>query len=185
MDDCQIPAENLVGRIGFGFSAIANTALDHGRYCVGWGCLGLAQACLDASLTYSGQRKQFGSLLKGHQLIQQMIAEMITGIKATRLLCYHAGYLKDKGDPSLLMETSIAKYFASRTVVKIADDTVQIHGANGCSEDYPVQRYWRDAKIMEIIEGSNQMQQIIIAKSGYIEFAMEKRKQRAKARQGD
>ena len=185
MDDCRIPAENLVGRIGFGFSAIANTALDHGRYCVGWGCLGLAEACLDASLGYSSQRKQFGSFLKGHQLIQEMIAEMIVGIKATRLLCYQAGYLKDRGDPSLIMETSIAKYFASRTVLKIADDAVQIHGGNGCSGDYPVQRYWRDAKIMEIIEGSTQMQQIIIAKSGYIDYAVEKRRRKGKTRSSD
>lgn len=176
MNDCQIPKENLVGRVGFGFSHIANTALDHGRYCVGWGCLGLGQACLDACLSYTSQRKQFGAYLKGHQLIQQMIGDMITNIKAARLLCYHAAYLKEKGDPSLIMETSIAKYFASRMVNQVANDTVQIHGANGCSSDYPVQRYLRDAKIMEIIEGSSQMQQIIIAKSGYHSFALERRK---------
>jgi alkylation response protein AidB-like acyl-CoA dehydrogenase len=180
MNECRIPAENLVGRVGFGFSHVASTALDHGRYCVAWGCLGLGQACLDACLSYTSERKQFGSFLKGHQLIQQMIAEMITNLKAARLLCYHAGYLKDKGDPSLIMETSIAKYFASRMVNKIADDAVQIHGANGCSSDYPVQRYLRDAKIMEIIEGSTQMQQIIIAKSGYHNFALEKRRGKQK-----
>jgi alkylation response protein AidB-like acyl-CoA dehydrogenase len=180
MNECRIPAENLVGRVGFGFSHVASTALDHGRYCVAWGCLGLGQACLNACLSYTSERKQFGSFLKGHQLIQQMIAEMITNLKAARLLCYHAGYLKDKGDPSLIMETSIAKYFASRMVNKIADDAVQIHGANGCSSDYPVQRYLRDAKIMEIIEGSTQMQQIIIAKSGYHNFALEKRRGKQK-----
>ncbi|MEK8018254.1 MAG: acyl-CoA dehydrogenase family protein [Candidatus Parabeggiatoa sp.] len=180
MNECQIPAENLVGRIGFGFSHVASTALDHGRYCVGWGCLGLGQACLDACLSYTNERKQFGSFLKGHQLIQQLIADMITNIKAARLLCYHAGYLKEKGDPSLIMETSIAKYFASRMVNKVANDALQIHGANGCSSEYPVQRYLRDAKIMEIIEGSTQMQQIIIAKSGYHSFALEKRRARQK-----
>lgn len=180
MNECQIPAENLVGRVGFGFSHVASTALDHGRYCVGWGCLGLGQACLDACLSYTSERKQFGSFLKGHQLIQQLIAEMITNIKASRLLCYHAGYLKEKGDPSLIMETSIAKYFASVMVSKVANDAVQIHGANGCSSEYPVQRYLRDAKIMEIIEGSTQMQQIIIAKSGYHSFALEKRRARQK-----
>lgn len=176
IDDCTIPAENIVGKEGFGFSHVANTALDHGRYCVAWGCLGLAQACLDASLSYTTTRKQFGALLKGHQLIQQMIAEMITNIKAARLLCYHAGFLKDKGDLALIMETSIAKYFTSTAVVKIASDAVQIHGANGCGDGYPVQRYFRDAKIMEIIEGSSQMQQVIIAKSGYYGFALNKRK---------
>jgi alkylation response protein AidB-like acyl-CoA dehydrogenase len=180
LNKCQVPEENLVGKVGFGFSHVAGAALDHGRYCVGWGCVGLAGGCLDACLSYTSERKQFGSFLKGHQLIQQMIAEMITNIKAAKLLCYHAGYLKDKGDPSLIMETSIAKYFASRMVSKVADDAVQIHGANGCSSDYPVQRYLRDAKIMEIIEGSTQMQQIIIAKSGYHSFALEKRKARQK-----
>lgn len=180
LNECQIPEDNLVGRVGFGFSHVAGAALDHGRYCVGWGCVGLAGACLEACLSYTSERKQFGAFLKGHQLIQQLIAEMITNIKAARLLCYHAGYLKDKGDPSLIMETSIAKYFASRMVSKVADDAVQIHGANGCSSDYPVQRYLRDAKIMEIIEGSTQMQQIIIAKSGYHSFALEKRRARQK-----
>ncbi|MEE3257884.1 MAG: acyl-CoA dehydrogenase family protein [Candidatus Latescibacterota bacterium] len=181
MDECRIPAANLVGRIGFGFSHVAGVALDHGRYCVGWGCLGLAEACLHASLEYANQRKQFGSLLRGHQLIQQMLAEMIANIKATRLLCYHAGYLKDRGDPALIMETSTAKYFASKTVSQAAGHTLQIHGANGCSSAYPVQRYLRDAKIMEIIEGSTQIQQIIIAKSGLLEFSMEKRRRRKQA----
>ncbi len=166
-EDCRIPEENLVGKIGFGFSYVAGTALDHGRYCVAWGSVGLAQACLEACLRYTSERKQFGAYLKEHQLIQQMIAEMITNTKAARLLCYHAGYLKDIGDPDLIMETAIAKYFASKTAVNAALDAVQIHGANGCSSEYPVQRYLRDAKIMEIIEGSSQMQQIIIARHGY------------------
>ncbi len=178
MHDCRIPAGNLVGRVGFGFSHVAGTALDHGRYCVGWGCLGLAEACMEAALEYAGQRRQFDAPLKNHQLIQQMLAEMITQTKATRLLCYHSGFLKERGDPALIMETSITKYFASRSVAKIADDTVQIHGANGCGPDFPVQRYLRDAKIMEIIEGSTQIQQIIIAKSGLMEHALEKRRER-------
>jgi alkylation response protein AidB-like acyl-CoA dehydrogenase len=175
LNECHIPAENMVGKVGFGFSHVAGTALDQGRYCVGWGCVGLAYACLTACLNYTSERKQFGAYLKGHQLIQQMIADMITNIKAARLLCYHAAYLKEAGEPSLIMETSIAKYFASKMVTKVADDAVQIHGANGCSSEYPVQRYLRDAKIMEIIEGSTQMQQIIIAKYGYHNFVKDKR----------
>lgn len=178
LQNCQISVDNLVGKAGFGFSHVAGSALDYGRYCIGWGCVGLAQACLEACLNYTSERKQFGVHLKGHQLIQQMIADMITDIKAARLLCYHAGYLKDQGEPSLIMETSIAKYFASKMVNKIANDAVQIHGANGCSSEYPVQRYLRDAKIMEIIEGSSQMQQIIIAKYGYQQMILEKRKAR-------
>ena len=182
MNACLVPAENLIGNIGFGFSHVCGTALDHGRFCVGWGSLGLLQGCVNACLEYSGKRKQFATFIKSHQLIQEMIAEMIVQTKAARLMCYHAAYLKDRGDPSLIMETSIAKYFTSRIAVKTALDAVQIHGANGCSDRYPVARYLRDAKILEIIEGSNQMQQIIISKYGYQEFAMVKRQARTETR---
>jgi len=178
LDACRIPQEHLIGTIGFGFSHVGGAALDHGRYCVGWGSLGLLQGCLNACLEYAGKRKQFGVFIKDHQMIQEMIAEMIVQTKAARLMCYHAAYLKDRGDPSLIMETSIAKYFTSRIAVKVALDAVQIHGANGCSDRYPVARYLRDAKILEIIEGSNQMQQIIISKYGYQEYIMAKRRNR-------
>lgn len=170
LDNCQIPQENLVCRQGFGFSHVAASALDYGRYSVAWGCIGIAQACLEACIKYTSQRKQFGVYLKEHQLIRQMISEAIANIKAARLLCYQAGYLKEIGDPKSIIETSIAKYFASTIVNKIANDTVQIHGGNGCSSEYPVQRYLRDAKIMEIIEGSTQIQQITIAEYGYQEY---------------
>ena len=169
LNNCRIPQENLVGRLGFGFSYVASSALDYGRYSVAWGCVGVAQACLEACLRYTSQRKQFGVYLKEHQLIRQMIAEMIVNIKAARLLCYQAGYLKDIGDPRAFTETSIAKYFAAKILTNVANDAVQIHGANGCSSEYPVERYWRDAKIMEIIEGSTQIQQISIADYGYQE----------------
>lgn len=178
MEGCAIPEENLVGQIGFGFSHVVGSALDLGRFCVGWGCVGLAQACLEASLRYSNERKQFGTFLREHQLIQQMIADMIVNIKAAELLCCNAAKLRDLADPDSIMETSISKYFASTMVVKAASDAVQIHGANGCSSNYPVQRYYRDAKIMEIIEGSNQMQQIIISKYGHFNFVRDQRKQK-------
>lgn len=171
LDNCQIPQENIVGRLGFGFSYVASSALDYGRYSVAWGCVGIAQACLEACIRYTSERKQFGVYLKEHQLIRQMIAEMIANVKAARLLCYQAGYLKDIGEPRAIFETSIAKYFASTMVTKVANDAVQIHGANGCSSEYPVERYLRDAKIMEIIEGSTQIQQITIAEYGYQEYA--------------
>ncbi len=167
MQECKIRKENLVGGVGFGLASVASVALDIGRYSVAWGCVGIAQACLEACLQYTSERKQFGVYLKDHQLIQQMITEMITNVKAARLLCWQAGYLKDTGDSDTVMETWIAKYFASITAMKAANDAVQIHGANGCSDEYPVQRYLRDAKIMEIIEGSTQIQQITIAKYGY------------------
>ncbi len=177
LEECSIPQENLVGRIGFGFSHVAGTALDYGRYCVAAGSVGLARACLEACLLYTSKRQQFGSLLKGHQLIQQMLTNMITGIEAARLLYFKAGYLKDTIDPESIIASATAKYFASTMAVKVASDAVQIHGANGCSEDYPVQRYYRDAKIMEIIEGSNQMQQIMISKYAGIS-AMKKRREK-------
>lgn len=163
-NDCLIAKQNIVGKPGFGISYIAATALDDGRYTVAWGCVGLLQASLEASLRYVNQRKQFGQLLKEHQLVQRMIADMITNVKAARLLCFQAGYLKDNGDPAAIAETFVAKYFAATMCMRSADDAVQIHGANGCSSAYPVQRYLRDAKIMEIIEGSTQVQQISIAK---------------------
>lgn len=167
LNDCRIPRENLVGRVGFGFSHVASSALDCGRYSVAWGCVGIAQACLEASIRYTSEREQFGAQLKDYQLIQQMITEMITRVKAARLLCYQAGYLKDIGDPRGLIETMIAKYYASTTATKLATHAVQIHGANGCSSEFSVERYLRDAKIMEIIEGSTQMLQINIAKQAY------------------
>jgi alkylation response protein AidB-like acyl-CoA dehydrogenase len=162
MSDCRIPMENRISQAGFSFSHVASYALDLGRYSVAWGCVGIAQACLDACLRYTGERKQFGRLLRDHQLIQQMLTDMITNIRAARLLCCKAGYLRDLQDPGAMMETSIAKYFAAKMSVKAANDAVQIHGANGCGGEYPVQRFMRDAKIMEIIEGSTQIQQITI-----------------------
>ncbi|MBF0450069.1 MAG: acyl-CoA dehydrogenase family protein [Candidatus Magnetomorum sp.] len=168
MKDCRIPEKNLVGKIGFGFSHVAAAALDSGRYTIAWGCVGLGRACQEASISYATERKQFDNYIKDHQLIQKMIADMITNVKAARLLCFNAGYLKSTKDPQMIMATSIAKYFASKMAAKASSDAVQIHGANGCSSLYPVQRYMRDAKIMEIIEGSNQMQQILIARYGYM-----------------
>lgn len=173
-DNCQVPLENLVGKLGFGFSYIASSALDYGRYSVATGSVGIAQACLEACIKYTNERKQFDVYLKEHQLIRQKITQMITNMKAARLLCYQAGYLKDINDPNSIIETSIAKYFASTVATKIANDAVQIHGGNGCSSEYPVERYLRDSKIMEIIEGSTQIQEITIAESGYQDYILSK-----------
>lgn len=171
-DNCRIPKENLIGRVGLGFSHVACYALDLGRYSVAWGCVGIGQSCLEACLRYTSERKQFGVHLKDHQLIQRMITEMVTQVRAARLLCYQAGYAKQSADPRTFMETAIAKYYASRMATKASSDAVQIHGANGCSGDYPLQRYLRDAKIMEVIEGSTEIQQIAIANYAYQEYAL-------------
>jgi hypothetical protein len=167
LDDCEIPEGNLVGGVGFGFFPVTLSALSVGRYSVAWGCVGLAQACLEACIHYTSTRKQFGVYLREHQLVQQMIADMIVNAKAARLLCYQAGYLMEKGDPSSVMEIMVAKYFASTVASRTASDAVQIHGAVGCSNAHAVQRYLRDAKIMEIIEGTTQIHQIKIAEYGY------------------
>ncbi|MBT2574030.1 acyl-CoA dehydrogenase family protein [Bacillus sp. ISL-51] len=160
---CRIPKENLIGRIGTGLSHIALSCLNYGRYTIAWGCVGLAQACLEHSLHYARTRKQFGSAIGENQLIQKMLTEMVVQVKAARLLCINAGELKDEGSPDSIMETWNAKYYASSMAVKVANDAVQIHGANGCSGDYPVERYYRDAKINEIIEGTSQMHEVMIA----------------------
>jgi len=170
LDQCCVPSRNLLGAPGFGLSHIASSALGYGRYSVAWGCVGIAQACLEACLQYTTRRRQFGVPLRDHQLIQRMISQMVVGVKAARLLCYNAGLLKQAADPASILETSIAKYFASRTAAEITSDSVQIHGANGCSSEYPVERFYRDAKIMEIIEGSNEIQEIGIAESAYEEI---------------
>ncbi|OPZ92809.1 MAG: Acryloyl-CoA reductase (NADH) [Firmicutes bacterium ADurb.Bin419] len=167
MEGCRIPKENLVGRIGMGLSHVALPCLDYGRYTIALGCVGLAQACLEDSVRYTRKRKQFGHPLRENQLIQKMISEMVVNTKAARLLCYNAGYLREIGDPESIMETWTAKYFASTMVNKVASDAVQIHGANGCHNGYPVERYFRDARINEIIEGTTQMHEVLIATNAF------------------
>lgn len=166
-EGCEVPAANRIGGEGFGIMTVALSALEVGRLSVAAGSVGIGQACLEASVRYAGEREQFGAPLKDHQLIRQMLTNMITNVRAARLLCYHAAYLKDAGAADAATGIWIAKYFASTTAMQAASDAVQIHGANGCSADYPVQRYLRDAKVMEIIEGSTQLQQIMIAGSAY------------------
>ncbi|HLJ86735.1 MAG TPA: acyl-CoA dehydrogenase family protein [Candidatus Angelobacter sp.] len=170
LHECRIPKSHLVGRIGFGLTHVVATVLDHGRYSVAWGSVGIAQACLDACLDYTSQRKQFGRELRDHQLVQQKLTDMIASTRAARLLCYRAGYLRETQDPGATAETLLAKYFASRAAVNAANDAVHLHGANGLTEEYEVARYLRDAKVMEIIEGSTEIQQITIPKFSFSEL---------------
>lgn len=162
-DGCLVAAEGLVGRAGFGVSHVAAAALDFGRYCVAWGCTGLLEACLDASLGHARERRQFDRPLIEHQLIRRMISRMTADARAARLLALRAGALRDEGAPEALLETVIAKYFAARAAARAARDAVQIHGAGGCLDDSLVARCYRDAKVMEIIEGSNEMGELGIA----------------------
>lgn len=174
LQDCRVPKENLVGGVGFGLVPVGLFALNLARYSIAWGCVGIAQACLEACLQHTTTRKQFGVYLKEHQLIQQMIADMIVNVKAARLLCYQAGYLRESGDPNAILEILVAKYFASTMATRVASDAVQIHGAIGCSSAHAAQRHLRDAKIMEIIEGTNQIHQINIARFGYRAYATDR-----------
>lgn len=160
--DVKIPKHHMLARVGFGFSHVCNFALDHGRYSVAWGSVGIAQACLDACLDYTASRQQFDVPINEHQLVRRKLTNMIANTRAARLLCYRAGYQRRVGDPSAAMETMLAKYFASKTAVEAANDAVQLHGANGLYDEYPIERYLRDAKVTEIIEGSSQIQQITL-----------------------
>jgi glutaryl-CoA dehydrogenase (non-decarboxylating) len=169
-DGCRVPKAHLVGRIGFGLSHVIAAALEHGRYSVAWGAVGIGQACLDACRSYTAERRQFGVPLADHQLIRRMLTDMIVNVRAARLLCLRAGWLRDQRDPGAFMETMAAKYFASTMAVRAANDAVQIHGANGLSDDYPVGRYLRDARVTEIIEGSTQIQQITLPLFDFQEF---------------
>lgn len=171
LDRCRLPGDQLLGKPGFGVSHIAAAGLDAGRHNLAWGCVGLAQACLDGSVAYARKRRQFNAPIADFQLVQQMITGMATDIHAARLMCWHAGIMRAKRDPSAVKEGAMAKYNASKMVNRVANDAVQIHGANGCGPDYPVERHYRDARIMEIIEGTSQILEGVIARYVYQEAA--------------
>lgn len=162
LDGVRVPERNLVGRPGFGFTHVASTALDQGRYSVAWGAVGIAQACLEATQDHTRQREQFGVPIREHQLVARKLTEMIVETRAARLLCYRAGHLRRQRDPSAAGETLVAKYKASRVATRCALDAVQLHGALGVAEGHPVERHLRDAKVTEIIEGSSQILQTLI-----------------------
>jgi glutaryl-CoA dehydrogenase (non-decarboxylating) len=160
-DDLRVPAENRLGEEGEGFT-IAMSAIDQGRYTVASGAVGLAQACLDASLKYAHERETFGEEIGRHQLVKQMIARMGQGIEAGRLLCLQAAWLKNRGLRNT-RETSLAKWFCTDHAVQSALDAIQVHGAYGYSSEYPVERYLRNAKAAVIYEGTSQLHTLIQA----------------------
>ena len=162
LEGVRVPDSQRLGEAGQGF-AIAMAALDNGRYSVAAGAVGVAQACLDASVAYAAQRRTFGKPIAAHQLVQEMIADMVVETEAARLLVWRAGQLKDKGLPNS-RETSIAKLFASEAAQRCADRAIQIHGGYGFSDEFPVERYWRDARVNRLYEGTTQIQQLIIGR---------------------
>lgn len=157
----------LLGPAGFAAGMVLTGTLDIGRYSVAAGSVGIVQACLEASAAYASRRSVGGTRLRDLPLIQAKLSEMVTDVRAARLLVAEAGRLKDAGDSATIMSTWVAKYFASTAAARHAAEAVQIHGANGCGPDYPVARYYRDAKVMEIIEGSNEVQRTTIAAEAY------------------
>lgn len=162
-DGVRVPRENRLAGPGFGL-AVALSVLELGRYSVACGCVGMIRACLDAAAAYAAGRVQGGSAIAGHQLVQAMLADMATDYRAARLLCLHAGWLRDQGDPRAGREVFHAKYFASTAATRAALAAVQVHGANGLTDAYPVERYLRDSRVMEIIEGSTQIQQATLGR---------------------
>ena len=154
-DQMKVPKENLLGAEGEGFK-IAMSALDNGRFTVAAGAVGLIQACIEASVRYCKERSTFGKSIGEHQLVGQMLAKMEAGYQMSRLLVYRAGELKNKGVRNT-RETSLAKWQACDFANKAADDAVQIHGAYGYSDDYPVARYLRNSKAPVIYEGTREI----------------------------
>ncbi len=160
-DNMRVPKGNLLGKEGEGFK-IAMSALDNGRFTVAAGAVGLSLACLEASVKYSRERQTFGKEIGRHQLVQQMIAKMEAGLQMSRLLVYRVGELKNKGVRNT-RETSLAKWQACDFANKAADDAVQVYGAYGYSDEYPVARYLRNSKAPVIYEGTREIHTIMQA----------------------
>lgn len=167
--DVELAPDALIGPAGFTAGMVLTGTLDLGRYSVATGSVGIIQACLDACAAYTVRREVGGTRLRDLPLIQAKVSDMVTDLRAARLLCAEAGRLKDAGEMSTLMATWVAKYFASTAAARHASEAVQIHGANGFGGDYPVARLYRDAKVMEVIEGSNEIQRMTIAGEAYRE----------------
>jgi alkylation response protein AidB-like acyl-CoA dehydrogenase len=162
LDDVEVGDDALLGDVGDGFK-IAMSALDSGRYSVASGCVGICQGCVDASVAYATERRQFGVPIASFQLVQAMIADMIVKRDAARLLVRRAGILKDQGKPSTV-ETSIAKLYATEAAVECANLAIQVHGGAGYVDDHPVERYLRDARVTTLYEGTSQIHQLIIGR---------------------
>ncbi|HEY1519313.1 MAG TPA: acyl-CoA dehydrogenase family protein [Solirubrobacteraceae bacterium] len=163
LSDVEVPDDAILGEIGDGFK-VAMSSLDSGRYSVAAGCVGICQGSLDASVRYSKERQQFGRPIASFQLVQEMIADMALETDASRMLVWRAGYLKDTGKPNTT-ETSIAKLYATEAAVRCANTAIQVHGGSGYVDDYPVERYLRDARVTTLYEGTSQIQKLIIGRA--------------------
>ena len=162
LQDCRVPKSALLGQPGEGFK-VAMSALDRGRIGVAAGAVGIAQACLDACIAYTTQRRQFNQRIADFEMVQAALADMAADVEAARLLVYRAAWVKDQGLPAT-KATSIAKLFATEAAMNAASQAVLLHGNRGYSNEYPVERYYRDIKGLQIYEGTSHIQRVIIAR---------------------
>ena len=162
LDGVEVDDDAMLGKVGDGFK-IAMSALDRGRYSVAAGCVGICQGCVNESVKYSKERQQFNRPIASFQLVQELIAEMVVDTDAARMLVWRAGHLKDQKRPNTL-ETSIAKYYATEAAVRCANNAIQVHGGYGYIDEYPVERYMRDARVTTLYEGTSQIQKLIIGR---------------------
>jgi alkylation response protein AidB-like acyl-CoA dehydrogenase len=162
-EDCYVPDENRLGNEGEGFLQCMQI-LDGGRISIAALSVGIAQGAFEAAVKYSKERQQFGKPIAEFQAIQFKLADMATQIEAARLLTQQAAYLKDAGK-KVTRQSAMAKLFASETAVKVAEESIQIHGGYGYTKDYPAEKYWRDSKLCTIGEGTSEIQRLVIAKS--------------------
>ena len=162
LDGVRVGPDALLGEVGQGFR-VAMSALDDGRFSVAAGCVGIMQASLDAALDYAGKREAFDQPVASFQLVQELLADIAVDTEAARLLVLRAARLKDRGLPNTV-ETSMAKLFASEAAVRAANAAIQVHGGNGYFDEYPVERYLRDARVATLYEGTTQIQKLIIGK---------------------
>ncbi|REF28326.1 hypothetical protein BDD26_3218 [Xenorhabdus cabanillasii] len=163
-NDCRIPKINIVGKPGFGQNLISNSALDYGRISVAWAALGIQQAALAASAHRANSRATFGTLLADQGIIRGYLAEMSSSLLASQLICLSATKTKEAKDEDALVQILQAKLFASHEAGIAAAKAVQIHGGHGCEEKNGISRLYRDAKILQVVEGSNELQKMLIGK---------------------
>jgi alkylation response protein AidB-like acyl-CoA dehydrogenase len=162
-DGVRVPDSARLGDEGAGFK-VAMSALDNGRISLAAGAVGVAQACVDASVAYAGERKQFGKALAQFQLIQELIADMAVETEAARMMAWRAAALADRGE-SYTLAASQAKYYASEVAVRAANAALQVHGGYGYVDEFPVARYLRDARVLTLYEGTSQIQKLLIARA--------------------
>ncbi len=173
-DGVRVPQENLVAPVGFGLSHVTGTALDHGRFTVAWGCVGMATACLEYATAHAANRTQGGVRLADHQVVRAQLGRALVATTGAGELCTRAALSRQEQTPDALVDTMVAKYAAARAAATVSRDAVQVHGAAGCGADSPVGRFFRDAKIMQIIEGAEQVAELHIGDHALRRFGRER-----------